>query len=228
MKELFASTLFDTVLVLAVVVAVVVFLRWQAQNRDGWTMRRPLPKVTFGMLALAVIVTGVFAWQHEHLQDRLSKAASALVGFKVHVHCQGLAGQALDLSNDLGSVQFDGDGHPANSTLIRREQCNALNGYLDKHGVDPTEGQVLAVHVLSHETMHMKGLRDEPAAECAAVQRDAHLARLLGASVVGRAVPGCHLLARPLSEAVGGLQVGSVPAERRLGRAPVLRVAWGG
>jgi hypothetical protein len=37
------------------------------------------------------------------------------------------------------------------------------------------------VHVVTHEAMHMAGHLDESAAECAAVQRDARTARLLGA-----------------------------------------------
>jgi hypothetical protein len=41
---------------------------------------------------------------------------------------------------------------------------------------------VVAVHVLTHEAMHLAGVVDEAAAECAAVQRDAHTARLLGAA----------------------------------------------
>jgi hypothetical protein len=40
----------------------------------------------------------------------------------------------------------------------------------------------VAVHVLTHEAMHLAGLVGEAAAECAAVQRDAHTARLLGAA----------------------------------------------
>jgi hypothetical protein len=36
--------------------------------------------------------------------------------------------------------------------------------------------------VLAHEAMHMAGLMREDTAECAAVQRDARAARLLGAS----------------------------------------------
>jgi hypothetical protein len=40
---------------------------------------------------------------------------------------------------------------------------------------------VVAVHVLTHEAMHLSGRLGEAAAECAAVQRDAHTARLLGA-----------------------------------------------
>jgi hypothetical protein len=37
------------------------------------------------------------------------------------------------------------------------------------------------VHVLTHETMHMAGSTDEAIAECRAVQRDAAMARRLGA-----------------------------------------------
>ena len=42
--------------------------------------------------------------------------------------------------------------------------------------------QVVVVHVLTHEAMHLAGLVAEAAAECAAVQRDAQTARLLGAA----------------------------------------------
>jgi hypothetical protein len=182
MNDLFASRVFDTVAVLAAIVATVVYLRWRVQNRDGWEMRRPLPKLTFTFLAIAVLVTGCVAWQHGKLEDRLSRAAGTLAGFPVRVHCQDLAGAALDVSGDLGSVQFNADDIPEHVTLIRREQCSALSGYLGKHGTHPSAAQILAVHVLTHETMHMRGLRAEAAAECAAVQRDAHMARLLGAS----------------------------------------------
>ena len=38
------------------------------------------------------------------------------------------------------------------------------------------------MHVLDHEAVHLSGRLAEAAAECAAVQRDAHTARLLGAA----------------------------------------------
>ena len=59
-------------------------------------------------------------------------------------------------------------------------QCRDLAAYLRSDKRRPTRDQV-AVHVLTHEAMHLSGRLDEPAAECAAVQRDAHTARLLGA-----------------------------------------------
>jgi hypothetical protein len=41
---------------------------------------------------------------------------------------------------------------------------------------------VIAVHVLTHESMHMRGQPDEARAECEAMQRDAETAQLLGAT----------------------------------------------
>ena len=56
---------------------------------------------------------------------------------------------------------------------------------------DPSDSQVVAVHVLAHESMHMSGVLMEFRAECAAMQRDARLAMLLGATA-----PQAHRLAR--------------------------------
>ena len=46
----------------------------------------------------------------------------------------------------------------------------------------PSLDEVIAVHVLTHESMHMRGITGEAQAECAAVQRDAQTAWLLGAN----------------------------------------------
>jgi hypothetical protein len=42
---------------------------------------------------------------------------------------------------------------------------------------------MIAVHVLTHEAMHMSGAADEAETECEAMQRDARMARLLGAAL---------------------------------------------
>ncbi|GMA89212.1 hypothetical protein GCM10025868_44620 [Angustibacter aerolatus] len=54
--------------------------------------------------------------------------------------------------------------------------------YLGGDRSRPTRDQVVAVHVLTHETRHVAGVTTENAAECGAVQRDAVTARLLGAT----------------------------------------------
>jgi hypothetical protein len=71
---------------------------------------------------------------------------------------------------------------PEPEALIKRDQCADLAAYARTGRDRPSREQVIAVHVLSHEAMHMSGIAGEAAAECAAVQRDAAAARLLGAT----------------------------------------------
>ena len=73
------------------------------------------------------------------------------------------------------------DGKPEPWTLIKRDQCRHLAAYARSDKRRPTRDQVVAVHVLTHEAMHLSGRLGEAAAECATVQREAHTARLLGA-----------------------------------------------
>src|SRR5205823_6145468 len=71
---------------------------------------------------------------------------------------------------------------PEHATLIKRPQCQALAAFSRSDHEHPSAGEVIAVHVLTHESMHMAGIRNESAAECAALQRDARTVTLLGAS----------------------------------------------
>ena len=47
---------------------------------------------------------------------------------------------------------------------------------------NPTEGQILAVHIVAHETMHINGIQSEAVAECRAVQLNNLVAEKLGAT----------------------------------------------
>lgn len=179
---LFSSRFFVAVVVLTGAAAVILLARWRRSRWDGWQATRPVPRVSLGLLGGIVIVTGLVTWRHNMLEHQLSRDASKLAGFSVKVDCQSLAGAAFDLSGDAGSVKFGTNGVPEHRTLIRREQCGELRSYLDHHGRAPSANQVIAVHVLTHETMHMRGITDEAQAECAAIQRDAAMARVLGAS----------------------------------------------
>lgn len=112
-------------------------------------------------------------------EHRWSAAASELVGFEVHVHCQRMLAYAVDTSLILGYVPYDPEtGGPARDTWLRRDTCDALARW-NPGEYDDT--QIQALHVLTHESMHMAGEADEAKAECMAVQRDAAMAQLLGA-----------------------------------------------
>ena len=97
-------------------------------------------------------------------------------GARVAVRCQTVGGAFVDAGPELGYVRWRADGSPEPWTLIKRDQCRDLAAYLRSDKRRPTRDQV-AVHVLTHEAMHLSGRLGEAVAECAAVQRDAHTAR---------------------------------------------------
>jgi hypothetical protein len=141
--------------------------------------RLVLSVALLGLLAVTATVPVVRAARLEH---RLSAVASTLVGSPVTVDCQSRGQEMTDLGHELGWVPYDQAGRPQPRTLIKRRACSALRDYLGSDRQSPSRDQVVAVHVLGHEARHMAGQTVESEAECAAVQRDALTARLLGAT----------------------------------------------
>lgn len=171
-----------TLLALACLVAMTaVVLRWWLRRVDALGRRRAFPvwsTVLLVVLGVALATPGV---RRELVERRLERVAGALAGRDVSVRCQTLGGAFVDAGAELGWVPYDDDGRPLPETLLKHEPCRDLRAYLGSDRVRPTLQQVVAVHVLTHEAMHMSGLTDEARTECAAVQRNARTARLLGA-----------------------------------------------
>ncbi len=162
--------------------AVVAATRWWLRRVDALGRSRPFPVFSVALLVVmgaGMLVPGV---RHHQLEDRLAAVASNLAGHPVVVNCQTAGQEWVDAGAELGYERYGRDGVPERETLIKHAQCKDLSRYLRSHGDHPDHGQVLAVHVLTHEAMHMSGATDEARAECLAVQRDAKTARLLGAS----------------------------------------------
>jgi hypothetical protein len=134
------------------------------------------------LLGVVAAASGFVMYRHEQLEARLTTVAAELVGQEVSVECQTLGASMVDAGGDLGFVRWGADGVPERRTLLKRDVCADLRAYVaDPSGAVPDE-QVIAVHVLTHEAMHMAGERSEALTECRAVQRNARTARLLGAS----------------------------------------------
>jgi hypothetical protein len=154
---------------------------WGLRRTDELGRPRRFPWVTVALLlamGVGAAVPGVLRASQER---RLGGAASALAGARVAVRCQSFGGAFVDAGPELGYVRWRADGHPEAWTLIKRDQCRHLAAYVRSGKARPSRDQVVAVHVLTHEAMHLSGRLEEALAECAAVQRDAHTARLLGA-----------------------------------------------
>lgn len=161
--------------------AVIVVTRWLFGRHDSLGRQQSFPVIAVVALMLPALVAatpGVLRWREERTLER---AASTLVGQPVKVDCQTFGGAFVDVGSELGWVAYGPDGVPEHKTLIKYEQCADLRDYLGSNKSSPPEDQIVAVHILSHESMHMAGLTNEAEAECAAIQRDAQTARLLGA-----------------------------------------------
>jgi hypothetical protein len=113
------------------------------------------------------------------LESRLGAVASTIAGRDVAVRCDDLSGFRESVEPG-GVVQFSGDT-PANYTRIRWDVCTLLARVAADRGAGgPAEAQ--AVEVLAHESFHLRGVKDEAAAECYALQLVAKTARRLGAT----------------------------------------------
>ncbi len=159
--------------------ALALFAHWLVQR--GTREHAPFPAISISSCVVLAVVATFPVVDRVTLESRLSHSASTLLGIRVEVDCQTLTGSALDLGRELGYVKWGPDGVPEHKTLIKHQQCNDLHTYLDSTKQHPNAAQILAVHVLTHESMHMSGITSEAIAECDAMQRDTTMAEDLGA-----------------------------------------------
>jgi hypothetical protein len=158
-----------------------VMVHWATHRRDALGRERDLPVLSVSLLVLVAVVAAIPGAQRKVQERQLAHVAAELAGRPVSVHCQDGAEAFVDAGSELGWVAFGADGVPEPRTLIKRAQCQDLKRYR-KHRDHPTFDEVVAVHVLTHEAMHMRGERVEAVAECEALQRDAVTAARLGAT----------------------------------------------
>ncbi len=155
--------------------------RWWLSRVDAIGRKVALPWSAW-MLPVLGLIVAIPVMRHHTEEVRLGQVATQLAGGRSTVHCQSGSAEWVDAGNELGYVKWGQDGVPEHSTLIKHEQCGLLAAYL-KGGRDlPSLEEITAVHVLTHESMHMSGITVEASAECAAVQRDYETAMLLGAN----------------------------------------------
>lgn len=157
-------------------------IRWYLRRYDALGRRRRFPTISVSLLVVLAILLAIPTFLRHREEAKLDRVASGLVGAHATVHCETLGNSFTDLSGDLGFVKFGADGVPAHHATIARAQCSDLKHYYDGDQAHPSLDEVIAVHVLTHESMHMRGQPVEALAECEAMQRDAETAQLLGAT----------------------------------------------
>jgi hypothetical protein len=156
---------------------------------------------------IVAVVALVWVWANHRratTEHRLAAVASQLAGRPVGVRCQGFWASMLDIGQRTGEVDYPPDRPPDHMFLVR-SVCGKLRHFVGagSHGnLDCLEaidwrrwtvaagfdgecerkarGDVEAITTLAHESMHLRGIRDEAQAQCYAVQADAWTAVQLG------------------------------------------------
>jgi hypothetical protein len=191
-------------------------------------------------VAAVVVVILVAAWgwttySRHRTEHRLAAVASELAGRKVGVKCQGFWASMVDIGQRSGEVDFP-PGRPPDHMFLVRGVCSRLKHFLGSsshHDLDcltaidwehwsfdtgfdaPCErharGDAEAVNTLAHESMHLRGIQGEAAAQCLAIQADAWtVVRLGGTPDQGLAVARFVLALQP-----------GVPQEYQFGSCPL-------
>lgn len=167
------------------ITAGVIVLRWFQTRFDTLGRSKPFPSISIGLI-LVLVVASLTPWVlRTRLENRLAEAAGKITGSEVSVHCQSFGEAFADLGAELGYVKFGPNGVPEKATLIKRDQCHDLSDYLKSEMLYPSQDQIIAVHTLTHEAIHMSGVTSESETECMAVQNDSKMAGLLGAPTKG-------------------------------------------
>lgn len=195
------------------------------------------------LVAVLLALVGVAAVRHEQgrrLEHRLAEVAGTIAGHRVGVHCQGAFGAALDVTAEAGTVDFDAQGRPAGRTNLKRSVCRALARFPHDVRTDAYDCMVhdvpcarrideeaYSVHVLAHESWHLRGFEDEATTECLALQTTADVAERLGADELRAAAVARFALEHVYPKMPEDYRSGDCRDGGRLDLRPSL-VAWPG
>ena len=153
-------------------------------------------------LTVSVLLLAATAWWVLDRSDRvgnerrLSAIASQIAGRSVKVHCPGPVARVFGGSTAEGWVKFDAAGKPADETKLQKTSCAELDALAEGRRAKELECTMragilcgrrgsevaMAVDVVTHESFHMSGIRDEGQTECASLERMATTAQQLGAT----------------------------------------------
>jgi hypothetical protein len=135
--------------------------------------------VSASYLAAVLTLAVLFAWPPVHIwyfEWFLSRKATELAdGHRARVHCNTVFDTMLDpmmLAAGHADLRTGKIG-------LQQPWCGILMSYL-AHPERATEQELDSLDLITHESMHVRGERDEARTECEAVQRNYRAARLLG------------------------------------------------
>jgi hypothetical protein len=125
------------------------------------------------LIAAALAYSPIRFWNFERFLTAKAKILSE--SRAATVHCNTVFDTFFD-------SQVFAAGHAQIETgriVLQHPWCGALMDFLQKPDVKNRKG-IIALHIFTHEAMHIRGERDEAKTECQAIQRFVRAAKLLG------------------------------------------------
>lgn len=144
-----------------------------------WVTGRKRHYVLIPLLLAAGGPAGWFGWQRVQTERAATDVTRELIDDPgAYVVCEGLWASMFSTGMYGGWVDYD----QPNRSNLARETCGHLRSYLNSDKTDPSDDEIVAVHVVTHEAAHLQGVEIEQEAECWAVQHNEQTALLFGAS----------------------------------------------
>jgi hypothetical protein len=164
--------------------AVVALAAWAGWLLFRGVVGRSVPWIGLAIIAVPLVLLGWTERQWIAAEQQFSAVVRTLQPLAPGVHCQRLGETLTANAWEMGHVMFE-DGVPTGPAVLSYQACQDLTSYWRasaREKSNPTREQVIAVHVLSHEAIHLNGVMNEAATECRAMQHDAVVAQRLGAT----------------------------------------------
>lgn len=163
------------IIVAILALALLYYLIWDPlmrKNQLNWLM---IP-----FLSLLFLPLGLMELRWSLMEYKLSSVADDISGKKgAKVHCQRLSEAFFDTKvSAAGHVSSD----KPNLAVVNYEQCQHIFSWMEKGKDEPTRDQTHAIHVLTHEAVHVSGQLNEAITECTAINRDHITVTKLGGS----------------------------------------------
>ena len=132
--------------------------------------------VLWVVLGVPAVVTEV---RHQQTQAAATSAVRLVTGdSKTRAVCERWSASLVNTRVAVGGWVWWG----SDVAWLSHSTCAELGAWLRSDRQHPTTGQVFAVHVVTHEAVHITGVTSEATTECIAMEWDSRVAQHLGAS----------------------------------------------
>ena len=153
----------------------------------GWLGVRHLngrrAPILIGLVVLLLAVGGVVEVRWRTMEGRYTAATRELLDRPdAEVVCERLSAAMFNVRNRAGYVRWTEDGSKPKRANLTWDTCRDVRAWERSGQTAEDLDRVIAVHVLTHEAMHLAGHYGEAEAECLAMQHDSEMAQLLGAT----------------------------------------------